>query len=317
MSQVETVATWAGLLTGVAGVVLAVVAIWFAISTERRSASVSDHTIQSLQKIESQVDRASKDTQDLIKVAWDRLVTRATGDGLPDREQAEASNLQISEVVSGLIAELKAQGVVAASKEDSEGGSDSSEASDAPRAAEALRVDLEDRFERLASEVQAAIAAQVNSGALSRSPSDAIDSAVRTLRRLPPEQLEILRTLSFRGRHLTEAQYQRLVRHPILGPALLDLRDRGLVVPLSGVENGKRVPVYWLAPGTSEYIQSAIRLVRSERSPGVRETVRRAFLVVGYLPRSTSDEGSPSPADDIGSDAESPSGGESSDDEDA
>ncbi len=50
MSEVETVATWAGLITGIAGIVLAIVTIWFASNTEKRAQQVNDQMIKSLQK---------------------------------------------------------------------------------------------------------------------------------------------------------------------------------------------------------------------------------------------------------------------------
>src|SRR3954464_15733564 len=74
MGEVERVALWVGLIASVAGIVLSIVAIWFAREVDTRSAAITKQTIQSLQKIESTVERQSKDTQELIKAAWDAML---------------------------------------------------------------------------------------------------------------------------------------------------------------------------------------------------------------------------------------------------
>src|SRR5258706_2692276 len=99
VSDVEKVATWAGLITGIAGSVLSVVVIWFALATEARSRAVSDQMIKSLQKIESAVDRTADDTQGLIKVAWDRLIPGA-GVGAADPGPLDPSSSE--QIASGI-----------------------------------------------------------------------------------------------------------------------------------------------------------------------------------------------------------------------
>jgi len=63
----QTIALWVGLLSGIVGIVLSVVAIVFTVLVDRRSSQVTGQTIQSLQKIESAVERLSSDTRELIK----------------------------------------------------------------------------------------------------------------------------------------------------------------------------------------------------------------------------------------------------------
>src|SRR5579864_4569961 len=74
MNQAESVAFWVGFIGSMVGIVLSIVAIVFSILVDRRSSRISDHTIQSLQKIESAVERLSSDTRELIKAGWDKML---------------------------------------------------------------------------------------------------------------------------------------------------------------------------------------------------------------------------------------------------
>jgi hypothetical protein len=67
VTEVDTVALWVGIITGIASTVLALVAIWFTFVVNQRSTQVSDQTIRSLEAIESAVKRQSTDTNDLIQ----------------------------------------------------------------------------------------------------------------------------------------------------------------------------------------------------------------------------------------------------------
>ena len=98
LNQVETVALWIGVVTGVASIVLSIIAILFARDVDRWSGEVSKQTIRSLESIETTVQRLSEDTGGLIKVAWDRMLGTMERDGGPSRDQLRT-------VLSGLLAD--------------------------------------------------------------------------------------------------------------------------------------------------------------------------------------------------------------------
>ena len=98
VNDVEAVALWVGLLAGLASVVLAVVAIWFAFWVNDRATEVNDQTIRSLQKIEAQVERAADDTTNLIKGAWDKMLGQ-----VPPQDTTSSGSMQ--EVAAGLAAD--------------------------------------------------------------------------------------------------------------------------------------------------------------------------------------------------------------------
>ena len=67
MTQVETAGLWIGLISGIVSIVLSIVAIAFARAVDRSSRQVTEQTIKSLQKIETEVARLSDDTRELDK----------------------------------------------------------------------------------------------------------------------------------------------------------------------------------------------------------------------------------------------------------
>src|SRR5258706_16016557 len=74
MTDVEKIALWVGLFASIVSIVLSFVAIAFAILVDRGARAVSGQTIKSLQKIESDVQRQSDDTRELIKAGWDKML---------------------------------------------------------------------------------------------------------------------------------------------------------------------------------------------------------------------------------------------------
>src|SRR5262245_13410053 len=104
MSTVETVALWVGLISSIVSIVLSIVAIVFSLLVERQSSRVAAQTIQSLQKIESAVERLSSDTRELVKAGWDKML----GYVAPPLLNAPIPDAAAKSVASGITAELRA-----------------------------------------------------------------------------------------------------------------------------------------------------------------------------------------------------------------
>jgi hypothetical protein len=105
MSQVETVALWAGLISSIAGIVLSIVAMVFAIWVNNRATDINNQMIRSLQKIESSVERVSTDTRELITAAWNKML----GDMGRDTEADSASSETPDEISSGIASEVRSE----------------------------------------------------------------------------------------------------------------------------------------------------------------------------------------------------------------
>ena len=83
--------------------------------------------------------------------------------------------------------------------------------------------------------------------------------------------------------HLTREQYTKLRRSQV-APALLELRTAGLLAPLSGNgDQGEKIPVYWLPPGSIRRIRAALNL--ADQPPvDVQENVDEELRSIGYPP---------------------------------
>ena len=104
MTELERVALWVGLFAGVVSIVMSFVAIAFAILVDRSARAVSSQTIKSLQKIESEVERLSGDTRELIKAGWDKML------GNVDRDShVKTIETPAKEVAAGVASELRAE----------------------------------------------------------------------------------------------------------------------------------------------------------------------------------------------------------------
>jgi hypothetical protein len=233
MSDVEWVALWIGLLSSVVGVALSIVAILFAWAVERGSRDVNNKTIQSLQKIESEVERLSSDTQNLIKGAWDRM--------LPGSDpQTSDRDREAGQIAAGLAAEVR-QGF---------GGPRT------PGDAEEVKAAIEDLRRVVESQLQAA-------GDNPR-PGNQIEVFRRQLEELTPPAVELTRILLDNG-HLTQAEYRRLRRNQAVGGLLAELRNKGFLVPLIGHGDDESAPpVYWFRPGMKRYLPAALTLVNGQ-----------------------------------------------------
>jgi hypothetical protein len=233
MSEVERVATWAGLLMGVAGVVLSCVTIWFATATDRRSREISDQPIRSLQKIEAAVDRTSSDTQGLIKVAWDRMVVR------PDSRLLSDQDASTEAITSGLTAELKAD-IVEETAETAE------KATGTDLEQQARRLDeLEKRLGEVVPRiVEAVTRASADRGLRSQRVARLVDA----LAGLSPSALEFFRILADNRRHITRHEYLA-IRASRLSRNLDELRRSNLLTPLTSTEGSV---VYFMPPSIQD-----------------------------------------------------------------
>jgi len=224
MSQVKTVALWAGLIASIAGIVLSIVATEFAIWVSKQSAEVNLQMIKSLQKIESTVEHLSADTRELITAGWNKMLTGIGGQSDTETSASDASD----EISEGMASEVRSE------LEDEFGESDS-------QRIERLESALEDLKETMAAQLRRR---------RKQDPEDVVLTLTEELRALPVEARAILSILS-RGRHLTRKQYLSSTRNPILKIPIKRLRTFGLLVPLVGKsEDGKSEPVYYFPPHT-------------------------------------------------------------------
>lgn len=234
MSEVETVALWAGLLTGVASIVLSIVAIVTAFLTDRRTAKVSERTIQALQKIESAVERSSDDTRELIKAAWDKLL------GSMDKQVAEPSQLSSKAIVEGIAAELR---------EDLKGLAQSRQSTDPTSPPESERINT------LVGNLESSLESLLRRSQEVGRPGKLLDSIIEAMRALSPEAQAIIKAIY--GHHLTRSQYQRLLESQTLGKAISELRAASLLVPVTHThKDGTKEPCYYYPSGMSGYIRA-------------------------------------------------------------
>lgn len=263
MNEVESVALWVGIFAGIAGIVLAVVAIWFARSVDDRAKRVSDQTIRSLQKIETKVEGLSDDTINLIKVGWDRMLGQVGSENATQDPKGSAETL-----VGGMTAELEAR--------IGEEGDLSKE-------------ELE-KFIALLEDIEAPLASQI--AALSHAGSSAgmMDHILRSLKSLSAEAQELVGHLH--TTHLSRDEYTQLLASDI-GASLIELREEGLLVPLKGFSPaGEDNPVYYFPPTIVNELRAALNFL-PENPPEVSSNVFRELLKAGYIknPLLSGDDG--------------------------
>ena len=235
-------------------IVLSCVALVFAWVVNRRSDKVSDHTIQSLQKIESIVAGLSDNTNGLIKAAWDKMLGLSLDEGVTQGSSPKS-------LAAGVAAEIRA---------DLSPSMDSSEKLDDERVAR-----LEKSLERLERSLQPSTASPLRGDRA----LDVVGFVVRELRDVSPVARELLYAL--RTRHLTLSEYRRAEIDPTLRYAVGQLRDAGLLVPF--VDAVTKDPVYYLSTIASRAIEPAMSLLPTA-SPDVRAEVESALSRLGYSP---------------------------------
>jgi hypothetical protein len=251
MDEVERVGLWIGLLASVAGIVLAVVAIWFAQRVDRDSRRVAEKTITSLQKIESAVDKQSNEVTNLVKVAWTSMFGSETEVHDPG---ADADT--ISHRAFGAPQEV----------------ADSSDGNGIDEADKRMLETLVDQFDRT-------IGSDMGSA---RRPGAGIRLVLGRLQTLSPRALELARILG-NGRHLTSTEYAQLADQD---PELVDeLREASLLRPFKGRVKGRNESVYWFPPGVGRWVPLAMTL-HNQEYPDAHDSIHKLLDAVGYHPDS-------------------------------
>ena len=270
MGQVEEVAIWVGLIAGIAGIVLSIVAMWFTVVVDRRSRETSNQTIQSMQKIESYVERISTDIGGLIRAAWERMLGTV---GAPESVSTEDATKSIA---AGLAAELRAE--LLQPVEQEQNGSDQQQGTD-----EAPIVLGNGELERLNNAVrrlERRLEYQLRSG----QQIDPRDDVIMSLRRLSPLARALIREIATNRGHLNRREYMRLRDYRDMRNAVTELRSAGLLVPLISNDDDDEGPVYWIA-GPKLPIVGAGLLMASPDPSVVRARVNDVLREIGYLPR--------------------------------
>ena len=259
MSDVELVALWLGLGAGLVSIVLALVAMVFTFAVDRRSSEINQQMIRSLQKIDSSVEGTAGDTKDLIKVAWDRMLPGP--DVQPnDDPTADVDDESVKAIAAGVAAELRAE------LESGSTGSD----------------DEIKRLNRAVARMERTMQAQLHSAPAARSSARTRFARLQTeIDELSPVTRELLKQLAQHG-HLERGEYRSL-QTTSLKDAIRELRDRGLITPLSGHgEDGGETPVYWFSPSLHQMIKPALDV--SDPVPRhVQSRVKKVLQSVGYL----------------------------------
>jgi hypothetical protein len=259
MNQTESVAFWIGLVGTIAGIVLSIIAIVFSILVDRRSSTVSDKTIQSLQKIESAVERSSSDTRELIKAGWDRMLGNV---GVQSPQTAAASD-NAKEIAGGIAAELRDElSKLASNVGASEGTSKA-------------------KFEEIESylkNLEATLSAQLRAARVDVRPGAKIDEVINSVRNLSPTAYAILKAIE--RKHLSRAQYQKLTEGP-LGSAILELRQAGLLAPAVHKTSSGPEPCYYYPSEIASAVRAVIEISGSPHSSAERQ-VRTELSRVGY-----------------------------------
>ncbi len=259
MTQVEQVALWIGLLSGVVSITLSVVAITFTYVVNKRSEKVSDETIRALQSIESQVDRSADDTKELIKAAWDKLL------GTFDTQPATTGkDVNAKDVAAGVVSELRSG--IGELIQSSPGTQNPKELSERVAALEELLKDTQATLEAVLRGKHTAL----------RPSSNSLDRMIKTLHRLSPRARGLAKAI--RNRHLTKEQYQKLMETP-LGLDLRALRRAGIIVPVTGTERGQgEVPAYYFPGGI---IVTALKFLADWNEP-ISDELSKTLESVGY-----------------------------------
>ncbi|HEX4321522.1 MAG TPA: hypothetical protein VHZ52_11500 [Acidobacteriaceae bacterium] len=254
-SQAETVAFWFEFIGTVVGIVLSLVAIVFSILVDRRSNSVSAHTIQSLQKIESVVEHLSSDTRELIKAGWEKMLG-----GVDQRLIKDAGESSAKQIAAGIAAELRSELASLGSNSSTQNGESGERPAQIEKYLKDFEVSLKAQLAKVSSETR---------------PSEKLDDLLVTIRGLSVRGRALLSAI--RGMHLNPMQYRRLSAGP-LEESISELRRAGLIVPLVHGDT----PCYYLPPGTARIARTALGLLPRAPSDVSRE-VYTELSAVGYV----------------------------------
>lgn len=257
MNQVESIAFWVGFIASIVGIVLSVVAIVFSILVDRRSSKISDHTIQSLQKIESAVERLSTDTREFIKAGWDKML------GNIDRPVVQASNeSSAKEVAAGIAAELRSELTAIRGEK---GLADKSQ----------VRVD---ELEKYLKNLEASLIAQVSAQQVDSRPSARFEAVLDMVNRLTPRTNALLRGIT--DYHLTQREYKSLSSGKF-GGSILELRKAGLLVPVLHDTAQGPEPCYYFPSGMAKTARAVLHVL-PEPPKDLQRDVAIELKSIGY-----------------------------------
>ncbi len=235
MTIVDQVALWAGLISSIVSIVLSIVAIVFAILVDRNSRLVTAQTIKSLQKIETEVERLSSDTRQLIKAGWDKML----GSSYPPATQPDPTNAK--ELAAGIASELRAELNLHTEK---------------PHSAE--QASLEAKINDALRDLESTLTAQMRTEPVATRSGGAVARAEELLHSISPLARALASHLS--ASHLTRAQYVDLSKGP-LSEAISELRNAGLLVPLRAAGPDKEYPVYYFPPQLAKPLRALISMM--------------------------------------------------------
>jgi hypothetical protein len=262
MNQVESVSFWVGLISSIVGIVLSLVAIVFSVLVDRRSSTISDRTIQSLQKIESAVERSSSDTRDLIKAGWDKML------GNVERGPVSSvSDTSAKEVAAGIAAELRSE-----LQSLNPGKNDTSD--DSKR-----RVD---QLEKYIKDLEASLVSQLKSAHSDIRPSAKFDEISEMIRQLTEPAYALLAAI--RHRHLTQSQYRNL-SSGAFASSVLELRRSGLLVPVVHQTSHGPEPCYYMPSGSAQLANAAMQVLPKPNSALIH-AIAEELTRVGYPSRN-------------------------------
>lgn len=261
-SQVQNVATWAGLIIGISGVVLALVAIYFTIEVDRRSARTAAETIKTLERISEAVRSQSHDTRDLIKFGWERMFANVSTPSVG----TSTSDQGVREVAAGLAAEIRA-----------DLGIDDQDEAGEPASMDARLAALNESLDQLQSTLETQLRAP------RWEPGEEVQFWVEMVSELSDEAQAVARVIASVHSHITRDQMRRLQRdNGLVGEALTELRSDGFLVPLEGRDRERRkTVVYFFPPDMMRAIRAAL-LMTPELDPVFEEDIMSTFQSVGY-----------------------------------
>jgi hypothetical protein len=255
-TDVDKVALWAGLIASIVGIVLSVVAIVFAVLGSLRLEKVTDATIRSLQKIESDVANVHEQTSGLLKAGWEKmLISVGSGQG----ENSGTARIDVKALAEGFASEMRSALEELKKQETVQ----------EPQVSHAVK-ELEEAIDN----AQATLETQVSSPSSDRRKPSELD---RRLAALPAEAREL--AFQLRSRHLNADQYKTLRSGP-LSKAVNSLRRAGIILPRSGYSTDlKEERVYWFP---SDELLTTVVLSRPDDEDLAR-IVRAELDRVDYL----------------------------------
>jgi type II secretory pathway pseudopilin PulG len=263
---------WLAIVLAIVAITLAAVAIWFAVSVDRRARQQqTDLTLRSLLRVQAAVEAQVGDTQNLLRAGWERMA------GSP------------------AVAPDPARYVIDEPAEP---------ATKSPKAPSATAPRMPVQYDRSRTEQPTQPAAATNGSETSNTaPLDGpAQEGVETRRidlspvqhwteilgSLDPLAHELARALDAYTEPLHRPEYLVLARHRRTAPAVRELRRAGLLAPLPhrGAEDGP--PVYGFPPGLAGPVHTAFE-AGPRGEPRAATLVRDVLVEAGYLSRAGDD----------------------------